>query len=386
MSTQQSAQDPFAADSITPAATSLMRRHRVAHSKLSKAIDSQRPVTLVLGPDSIELSRLLGDFVGVLDDRTTVVRLCQPQVDALAAYAEINRAIGFDPKDLTLSDLQKVLTLFLEHQYKHGHRTIVSVERADEQSMWLLDSIARLIQSTESSQIGSSLMIILSGSNRLTEVLKNSAFDVIRTKAGTPIRLAPFSIFETREFLRQMCSNAGFDDIQSIFDFDAIERLHSLSGGAPHILTKLFNECIEIVNRNGIRSASSKVAVRAARNLRAENAVGVDEPAAIPTLVQRAIPPARRLLIRCPNLPHRELPLRPGRFMVGRSATTDICLPNASVSRRHILLIDSGDEIQVLDLGSTNGTYVGAERISETTLASGTVLRLGSCEIEYTVN
>ena len=386
MSTQQSTQDPFAADSIAPAASSLMRRHRVAHSKLSKAIDSQRSVTLMLGPDSFELSRLIGDFVGVLDERTTVVRLRQPQADALAAYAEINRAIGFDPKDLTLSDLQKVLTLFLEHQCKHGHRTIVSVEKADEQSMWLLDSIARLIKSTESSHIGSSLMVILSGSNRLSEVLKNSAFDVIRTKAGAPIRLAPFSIFESREFLRQMCSNAGFDEIQSIFDFDAIERLHSLSGGAPHILTKLFNECIEIVNRNGIRSASSKVAVRAARNLRTENAVGTEEPAAIPTLVQTAIPAARRLLIRCPNLPHRELPLRPGRFMVGRSATTDICIPNASVSRRHVLLIDSGEQIQVLDLGSTNGTFVGAERISETTLASGTVLRLGTCEIEYSVN
>jgi len=385
MSIQQSAQDPFAAGSSEPAATSLMRRHRVAQAKLNKAVERQQPVTLMMGADSFELSRLIGIFVGGLDERTTVVRLCQPQADALAAYGEISRAIGFDPKDLTLSDLQKVLTLFLEHQCKHGHRTLVSVEKADEQSMWLLDAIARLVKSTESSQIGHSLMVILSGSNRLTEVLQNSAFSVIRQKAGVPIKLAPFSIFETREFLRQMCSNGGYD-IQGMFDFDAIERLHDLSGGTPHVLTKLFRECIAIVNDSGIGSASSKVAVKAARNLRTEYTGDLESAAAKPALVQKMSLPTRRLLIRCPNLPLKELPLRPGRFMVGRSCATDICLPNASVSRRHVLLIDSGEEVQVLDLGSTNGTFVGIERITETTLASGTVLKLGTCEIEYSVN
>jgi type II secretory pathway predicted ATPase ExeA len=386
MSIQQSAQDPFAAGSSAPVTTSLMRRHRVAQSKLSKAVESQQPVTLMMGADSFELSLLIGLFVSGLDERTTVVRLCRPQADALAAYGEISRAIGFDPKDLTLSDLQNVLTLFLEHQCKHGHRTIVFIEKADEQSMWLLDAITRLIKSTEASPIGRTLMVILSGSNRLTEVLQNSAFTVLRKKAGVPIKLAAFSIFETREFLRQMCSNAGYGDIQSMFDFDAIERLHNLSGGSPHVLTKLFRECVAIVNNNGIRSASSKVAVKAARNLTTENNRNAERPAAKPALVEKASPPRRRLLIRCPNLPPRELPLRPGRFMVGRSCATDICLPDASVSRRHVLLIDSGEEMQVLDLGSTNGTFAGSERVSETTLASGTVLKLGKCEIEYSVN
>lgn len=72
--------------------------------------------------------------------------------------------------------------------------------------------------------------------------------------------------------------------------------------------------------------------------------------------------------------------------MVGRSSTTDIQLPSTSVSRRHALLIDSGDAIQVLDLGSSNGTYAGTERISEATLEPGTVLTLGNCEIEYAVD
>ena len=72
--------------------------------------------------------------------------------------------------------------------------------------------------------------------------------------------------------------------------------------------------------------------------------------------------------------------------MVGRSGTADIQLPSPMVSRRHALLIDSGETIQVLDLGSTNGTFAGAGRVSEATLEPGTVLKLGDCEIEYLVS
>jgi len=386
MSLQPSARDADAGVNSAPVQPSAMRRHQVAYTKLNRAVEEQRQVVLMIGVDSFELSQVIGEFDRDLDERTTSVRLRQPQANALAAFGEINRAIGFDPKELTLSDLQNVLTLFLEYQCNHGHRTVLFVEKADEQSMWLLDCMARLVESTESTRTGRNLLVVLSGSNRLTEVLQNPAFAVIRRKAESPIRLAPFSIFESREFLRRMSSSAGLGDIQDTFEFDAIERLHRISGGIPHVLAKLFRECVAIVNENDNRSATPKVVVMAARNLRAEDSISSGRSATKPTLVHQSAEPTRRLLIRCPEQEPRELSLKVGRFMVGRSSTTDIQLPNSSVSRRHALLIDSGDAIQVLDLGSSNGTYVGAERISEATLGPGTVLTLGDCEIEYAVD
>lgn len=386
MSFQPSVQETSTAVGVAPAATSLMRRHRLAQSKLERAFEKDNPVVLMTGVDSYELDRVVSTFVGSLDGRTTSVRLRQPQEDALAALGEINRAIGFDPKDLTLSDLQNVLTLFLEHQCKHGHRTVLCVEKADQQSMWLLDCIARLISSTNASQIGRSLMVILSGANRLTDVLENSAFDVIRKKAGPKIKLAPFSIFETREFVRQMSSSAGLGDIQTIFEFDAIERLHRLGGGVPHVVTKLFRECVAIVGQNNTGSATSKDVVKAARNLRAD--VDVDLEIAQPqsTVVAKAPEARRRLLIKCPDQSAWEFNLKPGRYMIGRAHTADIRLSSPAVSRRHALLINSGEDVQVLDLGSVNGTFAGSDRISETTIIPGTVLRLGDCQIAYSID
>lgn len=383
MSLQRSASNAVKQNGATPAATSFLRRHSLAQSKLNRALQDQRPVAVMIGADSFELGRVTGEFVRGLDERTTGIRLRQPQANALAAFAEINRAIGFDPKDLTLSDLQNVLTLFLEHQCNHRHRTVLCIEKADEQSMWLLDCMARLIKSTGSSEAGRSLLIVLSGSNRLTDLLRNTAFDAIREKAGLPIRLPPFSIFETREFLRQLCNSAGIGDVQSMFEFDAVDRLQSVSGGVPHVVARLFRESVAIVNKNGGRCATPKVVVQAARNLRAADSLGTRSASVRPTAVRGSAETVRRLLIRCPDRPAQEFSLKAGRFMVGRMSTADIHLPSPAVSRRHALIIDSGEAIQVLDLDSTNGTYVQSERISEVTLKPGSVLTIGDCEIEY---
>ncbi len=384
MSVKSTAQD--AGIAVAPDARSPMHRHLVAKSSLDTAFEEQRRIALMLGADSAEIGQVIGSFIDGLDERTTSIRIRHPQENALAAFAEINRAIGFDPKDLTLSDLQNVLTLFLEYQCNHRHRTVLCIEKADQQSKWLLDCISRLTKATGSSQIGRSLMVILSGANRLNDILRNTAFDGLRKEAGTPIRLGPMSIFETREFMNRICATMGHGDIQDLFEFDAVERLHNLSGGTPSTIAKLLRECLAIVAKNGVGTASRQIVSAAARRLRADLALDATIVAPGPVLVPSLAEPRRRLLIQCPNKPPREFILKPGRFMMGRSATADLCLPSPKVSRRHALLIVTADLVQVLDLGSVNGVYVGAERITEFEVDPGTVLRLADCTLEFPVD
>ena len=383
MSVEFSVQEAGSGAGVAPATTSLLRRQEVAKSKLDTAFEQQRRVVVMLGVDSFELGQVIGSFIDGLDERTTSVRIRHPQADALAAFAEINRAIGFDPKDLTLSDLQNVLTLFLEYQCNHNHRTVLCVEMADKQSMWLLDCISRLAKSTESSQVGRSLLVVLSGAERLGDVLRNTAFDGIRKEAGPPIRLGPMSIFETRDFLCRMCTTMGFGDIQTLIEFEAVERLHYLSGGIPHVIAKLFRECVAIVTKNGVPSATCAIVSAAAGNLRADSKLEANIAAPRPALVPAAAESRRQLLIHAPDKPTQELALTSGRFLIGRTASADIRLSSSTVSRRHALLINNGAMLRLRDLGSMNGVYAGTERVAEVTMKPGTVVRLGDCELEY---
>ena len=50
-------------------------------------------------------------------------------------------------------------------------------------------------------------------------------------------------------------------------------------------------------------------------------------------------------------------------LVLGRDASCDIVLAGQAVSRQHVRLEQVGDSWQVVDLGSTNGSYLGRERI-----------------------
>jgi len=73
----------------------------------------------------------------------------------------------------------------------------------------------------------------------------------------------------------------------------------------------------------------------------------------------------------------RDMPLRQGENLVGRSPSCRVVLDDELVSRHHAAIEVLGDRVRVRDLGSSNGTAVGGIPISEADLPPGAVLALG---------
>jgi pSer/pThr/pTyr-binding forkhead associated (FHA) protein len=72
------------------------------------------------------------------------------------------------------------------------------------------------------------------------------------------------------------------------------------------------------------------------------------------------------------------LVLRSGDNVVGRSREADVLLEDWGVSRRHArFTVDVRGRVDVLDLGSTNGTFVNGERIASESLRVGDRIRMG---------
>jgi class 3 adenylate cyclase len=70
------------------------------------------------------------------------------------------------------------------------------------------------------------------------------------------------------------------------------------------------------------------------------------------------------------------------RLELGRDCD-GLVLSDAQVSRRHAELRASGGRLHLVDLGSTNGTFVGEARLTEPVeLRSGVVVRLGGTTVE----
>lgn len=66
------------------------------------------------------------------------------------------------------------------------------------------------------------------------------------------------------------------------------------------------------------------------------------------------------------------------RFTIGRGAENSLCLPDQSISRCHAEVIRLGNDFLLRDLGSTNGTFVNVDRVSEQLLNDGDSIRFGN--------
>jgi FHA domain-containing protein len=69
--------------------------------------------------------------------------------------------------------------------------------------------------------------------------------------------------------------------------------------------------------------------------------------------------------------------------VLGRGAEADVVVDDAGVSRRHAEVHTDGDRVRVVDLGSTNGTFVDGERVGKqgAPLADGSRITMGRTRI-----
>jgi len=76
----------------------------------------------------------------------------------------------------------------------------------------------------------------------------------------------------------------------------------------------------------------------------------------------------------------QEFNLPEGReLVVGRQSTADIVIEDDNVSRRHVGITVLRDQVNLLDLGSRNGTFVNRQRVTQATLQTGDLVAIGNC-------
>jgi two-component system, cell cycle response regulator len=72
--------------------------------------------------------------------------------------------------------------------------------------------------------------------------------------------------------------------------------------------------------------------------------------------------------------------------VIGRSAEADITLDDDGVSRSHAKITERNGQYELIDLGSTNGTYIGHERLSKLVLLEdGARIQIGNTLLRFSL-
>ncbi|MBA3460375.1 MAG: AgmX/PglI C-terminal domain-containing protein [Deltaproteobacteria bacterium] len=82
----------------------------------------------------------------------------------------------------------------------------------------------------------------------------------------------------------------------------------------------------------------------------------------------------------------REEKLSASVLKIGKVPSAHLQLADETVSRMHAIIEVLGNDISLIDLGSTRGTFVNGVRINKTKLQSGDVITVGDTQLELTVD
>src|SRR5258708_37587814 len=88
-----------------------------------------------------------------------------------------------------------------------------------------------------------------------------------------------------------------------------------------------------------------------------------------------------KLVVLSAGMTGRTHELKVEKTTIGRVEDNTFQIAEPSVSSHHCELILKGNDVLVKDLNSTNGTFINGEKVTESILKTGQVLRLGQIEL-----
>ncbi|MGB5720607.1 MAG: FHA domain-containing protein [Woeseiaceae bacterium] len=359
----------------------LTQCHRNALDQLGVAFGENRPLAIILGEGKSSSRFVIRKFMSRLEQDVAAVRIVGPCANAADFMGQIIVAVGFQPKDMSLNDLESIFSMFLSFQKAHKRRTVICIEEVQECDWWVLDKIRSLVEAERQGQFG--LTLVLSGQANFKDLLSRRPLKSIAGYAKKRISLAPFTLPETREYLRHRLSSEGKASIDEVLEFHAIPLIHELCAGVPDAISDLLGQCLLQAQEEGVELITKELVKRAYESQRelTTQFYGDDEAETITTT--GLFPQPGRLIVQLSGQDLREVRLRRGNILIGRSKLCDVRIESKIVSRHHALIRYTSEGAVLIDLGSTNGTKVDGYSIKEHHLSAGETIAVGDCEIEY---
>ena len=88
-----------------------------------------------------------------------------------------------------------------------------------------------------------------------------------------------------------------------------------------------------------------------------------------------------KLVVLSVGMTGRTQELKVDKTTIGRVEDNTFQIAEPSVSSHHCEVLLRGSDVVIRDLNSTNGTYVNGEKVTESVIKPGQILRLGQIEI-----
>lgn len=383
--------NPFLPEAVRPWLAS-HSAHQAAR-KLDRVLANQLHCLFLSGPPGVGKSTLVGQRLRELKQGD--ICWVKPGLENRELLlAQLIGDLGLGVIDGTITELRRIVEVFLRHQAGNGQPTFIVADGLERLSVPVLRELESIGQLRLKHRPIVHLILLTRNDDLVSNLLPQ--LDGGRFAPVAHQRLTGFTLDETQTYLHACLQGAGCSWPDDLLPPDVVVDVQAFTHGVVGDINAL---CRQVLDRLAERPRHADRPPRVTRALLKETANALHlryDPgpweraeAELSAEAVRVSDPAElrieaaRLVVSSGGRQVADIVLDRPRMVLGRDSTCDISLDSRYVSRYQNLFMETGEGWVLIDLNSTNGCFVNGRRVREHHLHDGDLIAVGQHQLRF---
>lgn len=347
---------------------------RAALDMLNDTYTNPTGLSLLQGPTLSGKSTLVRNFINTLHEDCEVAVVDGKGVNTTNLLLSVLHQFGYNLETNSANELLGLVRVFALQQAGSHEPPLLIIENAHDMNPSALRSLCELADLRV--QTGSALKIVMVSDRSLASIIAAPAMESLSRRLLHDFHMRPMTQAEAGQNIHSKLRAAGSDYPDFVFPEAACTELWKASGGWPGILDRLALLALA-------RAQTLPVSIADIEHPVLPTGTWDDAELALAENETTAMSEAPMLIVSNSSRNITELRMENTRTLIGRSEHNDISIGSRFVSRHHALLVRHGNTTILMDLNSSNGTFVNARRVSNHVLLHQDVISIGHHRIKF---
>lgn len=362
----------------TPDAIVAYGSHLEGLESLRAACAMPHGLALLQGPPLSGKSTLIRHLIESLDDNQEFAIVDGAGLTTTTLLESTLREFGYEAEFDSDSELLGMLRVFAIHQaskYQAPLLVIENTHRLNPSALRALCSLAEM-RSLNDNRLVSALKIVLVSDRALDSIIDAPAMAPIADRVAASFQMRPMSCDDAKTYLREKLRRAGSKVPEYVFPNSVCVELWDASGGWPGVLDRIALLALS-------RAETLPVSISTIERPTLPHSDWDEHALAELEHAVGAPPEPPKLFLTKDGETLKELTFNQPRLLIGRSEHNDVAIQSRFVSRHHLLLVRHGSTTFMMDLNSSNGTFVNSNRVSNHVLIDNDIIAVGNHRIKF---
>jgi general secretion pathway protein A len=245
------------------------RQHAMALTMLEYGLESQAAFSLLTGEIGSGKTMLVRKLLRQLADQVVVGLVSNAHGRFESIHGWALSALGITPAgDSDIAKYEALVDSFVR-EYAKGRRTLLIFDEAQNLSIEVLEELRLL--SNVNSEKDLILQILLVGQPELRAKLSRPKLKQFAQRVSVDFHLMPLERIDTHAYIRHRLTIAGGDP--ALFLPEAVESVHSRTGGVPRLLNQLCDYALIYAFADGRKTIDADLIAQVMRDRKSGHAL-----------------------------------------------------------------------------------------------------------------